>query len=137
MKKPESNANKSKKLMSSFGYLCDVTEKRLPIPGRHVSVDMFNLVDLFCIDPDGGGNIGVQATSRGCVTEHIRKYMSPDLLPILMAWIRSGERFCIHGWDKGPNGKWRVAFWVAHLNGKTLIWDYVGDDTVCFPRMLR
>ena len=64
--------------------------------------DLFNLLDLLCIRPDGKV-LGVQVTTMGKKQPHIRKMQANKLLPYV---LRAGWRIELHSWRKLKKTGW-------------------------------
>lgn len=65
--------------------------------------DLFQCWDVLAIKDEE--TIAVQVTSRANVSARLRKIAEADSTPHLR---RAGWTLLVHGWDKGPDGKWRV-----------------------------
>lgn len=68
-----------------------------------VRQDLFGIVDVVAIKD--GETIGVQATSLSNVAARIDKITASDALGPLR---KAGWRLLVHGWGKGPNGRYRL-----------------------------
>lgn len=69
-----------------------------------VRQDLFGIIDVLAVQ--GKTVIAVQATSRSNVSDRIKKILTHDSYPILRKL--PNWRIEVHGWDKGPNGRYRV-----------------------------
>ena len=84
--------------LNKGGWTCHIVEKRLPIPGKHITQDCFGIADLLGYHPVKGVAL-VQTTSWGNFTTRRAKVSAS---PHLDGWKRAGGLFLLHGWgDKG------------------------------------
>ncbi len=94
---------RSLKLLRERGYLAEKVEQRLPIPGKFITRDLFNCIDVIAVHPERKEILGIQATSGSNVSARITKTLEQAGFD---AWRRAGGLFVIHGWAKqGPRGK--------------------------------
>lgn len=90
--------------LKSHGWIAEVVEQRLPIPGKFVTRDLFNCIDVVAVRPpgarydecNGAELLGVQVTASA-VTARMNK--SEQQAP-LRDWLAAGARFEVHGWVK-------------------------------------
>ncbi len=91
---------RSKAALESAGWLVQVVEHW--VPRINVCRDLWGIADLFAIRP--GERLAVQVTSRDNMSARRRKIADSPATPV----IRSADiAIEIHGWDKGPDGRWR------------------------------
>lgn len=84
------------------GWIVAKVEQRLPIPGKFVTRDCFNLGDLLCADVTMGIAL-IQVTTNSNLAAHLTKAMA---IKELRTWLLAGGRFILHGWAKmGPRGE--------------------------------
>jgi hypothetical protein len=86
------------------GYLAEVVERWLPIPGRNVRRDLWGFGDLIAVRQGIPGALIVQATTGSNVAARLTK--ARKLLP-LATWLRCGNTFEVWGWEK-RNDTWEV-----------------------------
>ena len=67
--------------------------------------DLFDILDLLCIDKTGGRTVGVQVTTMGQKQPHVRKIKASKHLPIL---LKAGWRIHLHSWRKLKKSGWTV-----------------------------
>lgn len=65
--------------------------------------DLFECWDILAIR--GSETIAIQTTSRTNVSSRAKKIAEAESTPHLR---KAGWRLLIHGWDKGPDGKYRL-----------------------------
>jgi len=82
------------------GWQAEVVEKW--VPGANVRRDLFGFVDVLAVR--GTETLAVQATSASNVSARVRKIADAPTLPAVR---EAGWGIVVHGWDKGPNGRWR------------------------------
>lgn len=104
-----------------MGFICEKVEQRLPIPGKFVTRDLFNCIDLIAVKR-GSLILGVQVTSRDNVNARMNKAMTCEALPI---WIACGGAFEIWGYG-GKSGKRVVGMtrdgqWMEELCGNSSV----------------
>jgi hypothetical protein len=85
-----------------LGFTAAVVESWLP----HAAVrrDLFGFADVLAVHPRDGIIMLVQATSVDHVAHRLTK---AKRRPELLAWLKAGGRFTVHGWYE-REGKWRV-----------------------------
>ena len=88
--------------MRKQGCVAAVVEKWNP--HSKTRLDLFGVIDILCLAPDGA-TIGVQATSRDNVAARITKIGDSEHIAALR---RCNWTLLVHGWDKGPDRKYRV-----------------------------
>lgn len=81
-------------LLKASGIRYADAERRLPIPGRFVTVDMFGLCDLLTIQ--GSTFVGIQCTSGSNHADHVKKALAAEALPDFLG----AAKFEIHSWSK-------------------------------------
>jgi len=106
------------KEMRDRGYLAEKVEQRLPIPGKFVTRDFLNFIDIIAVLPDGaisngiteaGRIVGVQTTSGTNHANHRDKILAE---PKYQAWKQAGGLVLLMSWAKrGPRGKRKL--WEA------------------------
>ena len=101
------------------GYLAAVVEKW--VPGANIRQDLFGFADILAVYPgkvwqpsSGSGSstvvkskefLLVQTTTAGNFSSRMKKAKGR---PELGIWLQAGGKFEVHGWSKGPDGKWKV-----------------------------
>ncbi len=81
----------------------------LVVKGEHwnafarIRQDFAGILDLIAFRK--GETLGIQVTSRDNMSARARKIAGHENTPHLRD---ANWRLEIHGWDKGPDGKWRV-----------------------------
>ena len=120
------NASRSLEFMRKRGYVAEVAEKRLPIPGKFVTRDLFGVCDIVALGV--GHLVGVQTTSLPLIKPHMDKYATEGL-EMLKAWMKSGAKFEMHGWKKVKN-RWKCRVWYATLTPSGVIMWYEEDSDV-------
>lgn len=65
-------------------------------------VDLFNAFDLLAVR--GEETMAIQTTSASNVSARVKKIEANEYVPVLR---KAGWGLMCHGWDKGPNGRWR------------------------------
>lgn len=86
------------------GWIAQVVEQNVRIPGgRMFKRDLFGVIDIVAITPDG--ILGIQATSNNGGT-HMARVHKANAEPRLVAWLGAGARFAVWSWSKrGARGK--------------------------------
>ena len=106
-----SPTQRSLKRARDAGYVASVVEKWNPHSRtRH---DLFGVIDL--IELREHSIVGVQVTSRSNVSARLAKAKAE---PRLVAWLRCGGRFEVHGWGKMQQNNrklWRVRVVELHV----------------------
>lgn len=88
------------KLLRDRGIPAEKVEQRLPIPGKFVTRDLFNVLDIIALDR---GILGIQVTSGTNMSARQKKIHNE---PMALAWLKAGARIELHGWAKrGSRGK--------------------------------
>jgi hypothetical protein len=80
--------------LHNLGYICAVVEKRLPIPGKYVTQDIWGFADLLVAKP-GNPITLVQTTSRANMSARRKKIEANVYAPI---WKRAGGRIWLICW---------------------------------------
>jgi hypothetical protein len=117
------NTERTLKHMRGLGFSCWMVERflRFPPPGRRV--DLFNIIDIICIDENS--TIGVQSCGQD-FREHQRKIMDGEYTAM---WISNNDReLWVIGWRKllkKKGGKLKI--WVPRIarlgwSGAELAW---------------
>lgn len=96
-----STIQRSKKLMEKEGYTVDIVEHWQSFARKRK--DLYGFLDLLCV-ADGKGVIGVQTTTRGCMSARRKKIKEHVNY---LAVQGAGIRIEIHGWFKFAN-RWLV-----------------------------
>ena len=101
------NDTRTKANLESRGYTYWKTEYWCSFSRRRK--DLLGFIDALGVQ-EGKPIIGVQTTSRGCISARRAKILAS---PLALLWLRAGQRIEIHGWDKHtPKGtrllRWRV-----------------------------
>lgn len=85
--------------LRSRGWVAQSVEQT--IPRTFVKRDLFGIIDLIALTPDG--ILGIQVTSGA---NHAARRTKALAEPRLRAWLDAGGRFAIWSWSKrGPRGK--------------------------------
>lgn len=66
-------------------------------------VDLFGCFDILAVGH--GKTLAVQTTSASNVSARVKKIGDSEYVDKLR---EAGWELMVHGWDKGPNGRWRV-----------------------------
>lgn len=69
-----------------------------------VRQDLFGIIDVVAVTNEGD-TIGIQATSRSNMSARIKKIAEHESTPKLR---QAGWWLWVWGWDKGPDGRWRL-----------------------------
>jgi hypothetical protein len=91
--------------LHKLGWVCHIVEKRLPIPGKHITQDCFGFGDILAYSPRGHqgqpalGIALIQTTSWGNFSTRHKKIQANGHFE---SWKRAGGRIFLHGW--GENG---------------------------------
>lgn len=104
-------------VLVKVGYSCGDVEKRLPIPGMFITKDLFGFIDVIAIKPSVG-IVGVQATSKNCLKDHVDKCASNEEIK---KWMASGGHMMMLVWYKRVDGMY-FDTWVAKLDGWEVVW---------------
>ena len=104
------NSARTLAALRKHGYHAEVCEKYITRPqGKGQAAkfaggyrkDLFGFLDVISFHPSLAGVLGVQVTSRQQVSAHLKNYRrDPNIAGLIQDWIRSGNRFHIHGWRK-------------------------------------
>lgn len=88
--------------LNKSGWVCQIVERRLPIPGKHITQDCFGFGDILAYHPQGGPVRSIaliQTTSWGNFLARRKKIQESGHRD---SWKRAGGRIFLHGWgDKG------------------------------------
>ena len=82
--------------------------------------DLFNIIDMICLDPDNERIIGIQSTSGGCRKDHYEK-LTVECKEASRAWLLSGGVLQLISFSqkkKVRGGK--VMEWVMRTDNITL-----------------
>lgn len=93
----KSPTQKAMEYLRKLGYEADKVEQRVPIPGKHVTCDLFGCIDVIGMKA-GKPLLAVQATSRDNVNARMKKSKAKAAV-----WVSTGNRFEV--WGYGPTGK--------------------------------
>jgi hypothetical protein len=91
--------------------------------------DLFGFIDIVAID-DGDGILGVQACGSSDLMAHQRKI---EENPLVVAFLRRGNRLVLHGWRKrkvkrgGVAMRWSPRIVDAELAGDGISWHERAD----------
>ena len=91
-------------LLRSHGYICDMTQRWIPIP-KHpaggISRDLYKFIDVVGILP-GKEMIGVQCTSDANISSRLRKICDdPEVAALAALWLSiPNHRIVVMGWKK-------------------------------------
>jgi hypothetical protein len=103
-------------LLRKAGFLAEVVERWLPIPGKSVRRDLFYIGDVLAVDPIRKTFFLVQCTSLDHVADRLAKAKGR---PELETWLRAGGSFEVWGWSK--RGVKRVAVTGEDLAAETIV----------------
>jgi hypothetical protein len=85
------------------GFLAEKVEQRLPIPGKFVTRDLFNWIDIVALMPSQHRIVGVQVTSGANHAAHKEKILG---LKSFAWWKVCGGIALLHSWVKrGARGE--------------------------------
>lgn len=101
-------------LLRRSGYVAEVVERWLPIPGKSVRRDLFGVGDILAVGTRERRLLLVQVTTRAHLAHRQAKARHS---PGLKAWLAAGGRFQLHGWYR-LGGGWQVK--VVELRGEDL-----------------
>jgi len=91
--------------LREHGYRVAIVERRLTIPGKFVTQDLFGFADLFAISADGECAL-IQVTSGAHVAARVKKARAIiDASPHLQL---SGLRMLVHGWSRLKKTGWTL-----------------------------
>lgn len=82
--------------LNKAGWTCWVVEKRLPIPGKHVTQDCFNFADILAYHVNGAIAL-VQTTSSSNHAARRAKILSN---PYFAGWKKAYGTVFLHSWGK-------------------------------------
>lgn len=98
---------RSMKMLREQGYMAQVVEKWLPIPGKKIRQDLFGFIDILAVHVTTGEVLAIQVTSRsgGNVSARVKKIQDSDkVAPLLLArW-----KILIYAWGKMASGRWEL-----------------------------
>jgi hypothetical protein len=103
-------------LLRKAGFLAEVVERWLPIPGKSVRRDLFHIADVLAVHPSQRVFLLVQCTSLGHVADRLSKAKGR---PELVTWLAAGGQFEV--WGCGKRGVKRVAVTGADLAEATIV----------------
>lgn len=83
------------KRLRKEGYTTAIVEKWIPKTKRRK--DLYGCIDITAIRSNQSGVFGIQATSRGHVSDRVKKALA---IPALKIWLQAGNRFEVWGWKK-------------------------------------
>ena len=83
-----------------LGFVVDVCERWLPRVNRRR--DLFGFADVLAVHARDRLFLLVQSTTAGHVAHRLQKAKGR---PELLAWLKAGGGFEVHGWDK-REGRW-------------------------------
>ena len=83
---------KALKELREGGWLAEKVEQRLPIPGKFVTRDLYQCIDLVCMKPCQP-LLAVQVTSRSNVNARLMKSKV-----MAAVWVSTGNRFVVIGY---------------------------------------
>lgn len=90
-----SPTQRSLALLRSEGWVCQVTEYTVRIPGRTFKRDLWGIVDILCLRD--GEILGVQTTSGSNLSARMQKVADCEHLPQIR---RANIKLECHGWRK-------------------------------------
>lgn len=110
--------SRSKQALEKEGYLVARTEHWNGF--ARIRQDLYGIIDMVAIKEGHPGVLGVQTTSGDHVMDHFKKALANKALPV---WLKTGNRFEIHGWRKilgeGSRPTWQcrnVVLNESHFN---------------------
>lgn len=123
----QSPTSRSTAWLRKRGFSVCKVEQRLPIPGKFVTRDAFNVGDLLAMK-EGFGIALVQVTSDdtgGNLTARIRKIIG---IPETRAWLAAGGRILAQAWGRrGPRKEYRIrGFEIIQDDGQLFAIDQEG-----------
>jgi hypothetical protein len=89
------------------GFVAGVVERWIPVAGNWKQgkrVDLFGIIDVVAVS-EVAGIIGLQSTTAGGHTAHIRALKLEPKASSLKLWLQSGGRFMVWSWGKRPSQK--------------------------------
>jgi hypothetical protein len=92
------------RLLRRRGYLADVCEGWLPIPGKSIRRDLFGAFDVVGLHLDVPGVTAVQITTLPNLPARVAKLRG---LASVRRWLACGNQVELHGWSKRGR-RWRV-----------------------------
>jgi hypothetical protein len=85
--------------LGKLGYTCQIVERRLPIPGKHVTQDCFGFGDILAFHSDWKRVVLVQTTSW---SNFMARKAKIEANVHQNGWKRAGGRIWLHAWgNKG------------------------------------
>lgn len=95
-----SPTQRSLKKLRDEGFTVAIVEHWNPF--AHIRQDLYGFIDLVAMqDLLKSGLLGVQTTSATNFATRIKKSMA---IPALKLWLKTGNRFVVHGWKKTVKG---------------------------------
>jgi hypothetical protein len=91
--KDASPLTKTMAFWRAAGYHVGEVTRRLPIPGAHVTQDLFGFLDAYGFRL-GSQDVGLQACARGAIAAHVEKIRG---LPVARDWSVA-HRIVVMGW---------------------------------------
>ena len=88
-------------LLRATGYTVAITEHFNAF--SRTKNDMFGWIDILALK--GNQTLAVQTTSRPNISTRVAKIAESDTVAAIRA---AGWSIVVHGWDRGPDKKWRV-----------------------------
>lgn len=82
--------------LNKCGWVCQIVEKRLPIPGKFVTQDCFGIADILAYHPRHGIAL-IQTTTAHNMEARRKKILAS---PHFQRWKDAGGHFILHGWGK-------------------------------------
>ena len=102
IKKKKSPMQLSLQLMRDEGCRVGITERRLPIPRKFVTQDLFGFIDFLAIDRVKKIAIAVQTTTAANVASRVNKIKEDDAW---LDWLAiPNHRIEVHGWALRKRG---------------------------------
>jgi len=128
MAKPANHGTRIKARMETLGWVFEKTEHWVSFHGckgkitsqkvNGVRKDLFGFIDYLALDPKTGDTIGVQVTSKNCLSGHMKK-IKTECRDKAVAWLQCGNRIEVWAYGKiatrkgGPKTRWDLR--VKHV----------------------
>lgn len=100
----QSPTSKALQELRTMGFICEKVEQRLPIPGKFITRDLFDVIDIVAMKPPET-LLALQVTTRDHVNARMDKAVEKGTA---LMWVETGNRFEIWGYG-GKSGKRVVA----------------------------
>jgi hypothetical protein len=91
-------------LMRRSGYLADVCERWVPVPGKNIRRDLFHAFDVLAVHPVRREVVLIQTTTADHLAHRLAKVKA---VPELAGLLAAGCKIQLHGW-KQLGHRWSV-----------------------------